>query len=386
MAAQLFRTKSPDRLMAEAAAPERQMKRALGPFALTCIGIGAIIGTGIFALAGTAAAGEQLASSVWKTPLTNFIQAWWTHAPLVFGRPGAGPAVMLSFVLAGVACGFAALCYAELASMIPVSGSAYTYSYATLGEIIAWIIGWDLILEYAVGNMAVAVGWAGYFVKLCGSLFGLKFPLWAVSDTETANSLIANGGEALQNFSSTTLPVIFGHAFALSLPAFVIVAAVTILLIYGIRESATTNTTIVLIKVAVVVFFIAFGSFMVNPTNWHPFMPSGFGGVMSGAAIVFFAFIGFDAVSTTAEETRNPQRDLPIGMIASLAICTVLYVLMSGVLTGIKKYTVYLGDSAAVATAFASKPWAQALVSAGALAGMTSVLLVFQLGQPRIFM
>jgi APA family basic amino acid/polyamine antiporter len=214
----------------------------------------------------------------------------------------------------------------------------------------------------------------------------LKFPLWAVSDTETAKSVIATGGDALQNFSSTTLPEIAGHAFALNLPAFFIVGAVTVLLVYGIRESAKTNTMIVVIKVAVVVFFISFGSFMVNPTNWHPFMPSGFGGVMSGAAIVFFAFIGFDAVSTTAEETRNPQRDLPIGMIASLAICTLLYVLMSGVLTGIKKYTIYLGDSAAVATAFASKPWAQALISAGALAGLTSVLLVFQLGQPRIFM
>src|SRR6266496_3555645 len=178
----LFRTKNPDHLIAEAATPERQMKRVLGPFALTCIGIGAIIGTGIFALAGTAAAGEQLAASVWKTPIMNFIQSWATDAPLVFGRPGAGPAVMLSFVVAAVACGFAALCYAELASMIPVSGSAYTYSYATLGEIIAWVIGWDLILEYAVGNMAVAVGWSGYFVQLCGSLFHLKFPLWLVND------------------------------------------------------------------------------------------------------------------------------------------------------------------------------------------------------------
>jgi APA family basic amino acid/polyamine antiporter len=182
------------------------------------------------------------------------------------------------------------------------------------------------------------------------------------------------------------VPHLFGYPIALDLPALLIVAAVTILLIYGIRESATTNTTIVLIKVAVVVFVIAFGAFMVHPTNWHPFAPSGFGGIMGGAAIVFFAFIGFDAVSTTAEETKNPQRDLPIGMITSLIICTVLYVLMSAVLTGIKKYTVYLGDSAAVATAFASKPWAQALVSAGALAGLTSVLLVFQLGQPRIFM
>jgi APA family basic amino acid/polyamine antiporter len=270
--------------------------------------------------------------------------------------------------------------------MVPVAGSAYTYAYATVGEIFAWIIGWDLILEYAVGNMAVAVGWSGYFIKLCGSLFGLKFPLWAVTDSGTAASVIAQGGAALNDFSSTSLPVIAGHPIALNLPALAIVAAVTVLLIYGIRESARANTTIVIIKLAVVVFFIGFGAFMIHPVNWYPFMPTGFTGIMSGAAIVFFAFIGFDSVSTTAEETRNPQRDMPIGMMASLIICTLLYVLMSGVLTGIKKYTVYLGDPAAVATAFASKPWAQALVSAGALAGMTSVLLVFQLGQPRIFM
>jgi basic amino acid/polyamine antiporter, APA family len=384
----LFRTKSPELLMREASAPERQMKRSLTALDLTALGIGAIIGSGIFALTGTAAAGESAAgnASSMTTPVINFIQSWLTHAPTVLGRPGAGPAVVFSFVVAAIACGFAALCYAELAAMIPVSGSAYTYSYATLGEIVAWIIGWDLILEYAVGNMAVAVGWSGYFVKLCGSLFGIRFPLWSVTDHKTASEIVAKGGDALQGYSSTTLPVIAGHPIAINLPAFLIVAAVTVLLIYGIRESARTNTTIVILKVAVVVFFISFGAFMVNPTNWHPFVPNGFAGVMSGAAIVFFAFIGFDAVSTTAEETRNPQRDLPIGMIASLIMCTLLYVLMSGVLTGIKKYTVYLGDSAAVATAFAGKPWAQALVSAGALAGMTSVLLVFQLGQPRIFM
>jgi len=388
VAFQLFRTKSADHLIAEAAAPERQMKRALGPFALTCIGIGAIIGTGIFALAGTAAAGEQaqVVGSIWKTPVLNFIQSWITHAPLVFGRPGAGPAVMLSFVIAGIACGFAALCYAELAAMIPVSGSAYTYSYATLGEIVAWIIGWDLILEYAVGNMAVAVGWSGYFVRLCGSLFGLKFPLWLVNDHTTATGIVAQGGDALANYSSTTLPTVAGYAIALNLPALLIVAAVTALLIYGIRESARTNTTIVIIKVAVVVFVISFGAFLVHPTNWHPFLPTGIGGVMSGAAIVFFAFIGFDAVSTTAEETKNPQRDMPIGIIASLIICTVLYVLMAGVITGMRTYTTYLGDPAAVATAFSDRPWATALISAGALAGITSVLLVFQLGQPRIFM
>src|SRR5439155_1023568 len=248
--------------------------------------------------------------------------------------------------------------YAELASMIPVSGSAYTYSYATLGEIIAWIIGWDLMFEYAVGNMAVAVGWSGYFVKLCGSLFGLKFPLWLVSDYRTASDLLSTGGEALKNYSSTTLPVIAGHPIALDLPAVLIVAAVTVLLIYGIRESARTNTAIVILKVAVVVFVISFGGFMVNPGNWHPYVPNGFAGIMSGAAIVFFAFIGFDAVSTTAEETRRPQRDMPIGIIASLIICTVLYVLMSTVLTGMKKYTVYAGDAAAVATAFGGTRWA----------------------------
>jgi APA family basic amino acid/polyamine antiporter len=243
-----------------------------------------------------------------------------------------------------------------------------------------------LILEYAVGNMAVAVGWSGYFVKLCGSLFGLKFPLWTVTDYRTASDLIKNGGDALNDFSSTTLPVIAGHPIALNLPALVIVALVTVILIYGIRESAKANAWIVILKVSVVLFFISFGAFMVHPTNWHPYVPNGFAGVMSGAAIIFFAFIGFDAVSTTAEETRNPKRDMPIGIMASLIICTLLYVLMGMILTGVKKYSVYLGDPAAAATAFASKRWAQALVSAGALAGMTSVLLVFQLGQPRIFM
>jgi APA family basic amino acid/polyamine antiporter len=386
VALQLFKTKSPDHLLAEAAAPDRQLKRALGAFDLTCVGIGAVIGAGIFALAGTAAAGEQIEASLWKTPVLNFIISHLTHTELVYGRPGAGPAVMASFVVAAIACGFAALCYAELASMIPVSGSAYTYSYATLGEIIAWVIGWDLILEYAVGNMAVAVGWSGYFVQLCGSLFHLKFPLWLVSDYRTASTLLSTGGDALNNYSSTTLPVIAGHPIALNLPAVLIVAAVTILLIYGIRESARANTAIVVTKVAVVVFVIAFGAFIVHPTNWQPFLPNGVGGMMSGAAIVFFAFIGFDAVSTTAEETKNPQRDMPIGIIASLIICTLLYVLMAAVITGMRKYTTYFGDSAAVATAFAGRPWAQALISAGALAGLTSVILVFQLGQPRIFM
>lgn len=371
--------------MKEAEAPERQMKRTLGAFDLTCIGIGAIIGSGIFAMTGTAAAGQSFSSRL-ETPVLNFLQAWFSGSEVLLGRAGAGPAIAISFIVAAVACGFAALCYAELASMIPVSGSAYTYSYATLGEIVAWIIGWDLILEYAVGNMSVAVGWSSYFVQFCGSLAGLKFPLWLVNDYATASDIIAKGGDGLLNYSSTTIPMIAGHSIAFNLPALLIVGAVTLLLIFGIRESAKTNTMIVVLKVAVVVFVIAFGGFMVNPGNWHPYVPNGFAGIMSGAAIVFFAFIGFDAVSTTAEETRRPQRDMPIGIIASLIICTILYVLMSTVLTGMKKYTIYAGDAAAVATAFGGTRWAQALVSAGALAGMTSVLLVFQLGQPRIFM
>src|SRR5262249_28336164 len=244
---------SPDRLIAEAAAPERQMKRTLGPVALTAIGIGAVIGAGIFSLTGTAAAGQTFASGL-ETPVINFVQAWFCGTGAVLGRAGAGPAIAVSFIIAGIACGFAAFCYAELASMIPVSGSAYTYSYATLVEIVAWIIGWDLILEYAVGNMAVAVSWSAYFCQLCATLFHLNFPLWLVNDHQTATDLIAKGGAALEAYSSPTLPVIAGHSIAINLPALLIVAAVTVLLVYGIRESAHTNTAIVIIKVAVVVF------------------------------------------------------------------------------------------------------------------------------------
>lgn len=387
---QLFKTKSPDLLISESEAPERLMKRSLTALDLTALGIGAIIGSGIFALTGTAAAGQSFETRI-ETPVINYITAALTGSSVQLGRPGAGPAIVISFVVAAFACAFAALCYAELASMIPVSGSAYTYSYATLGELIAWVIGWDLILEYAVGNMAVAASWSGYFVKLLYSLFQIKLPLWLIADHRTALDTIEKGissSDALQYYSSTTLPEIAGHQIAINLPALLIVLAITVLLVYGIKESAKANTAAVIVKTAIVIFFIAFGAFYINPTNWKPFLPHGFSGVMSGAAIVFFAFIGFDAVSTTAEETRNPRRDLPIGMIASLAICTLLYVLVSGVLTGMKKYTAFVSDSAAIATAVevSGKPWVQAVISAGALAGMTSVLLVFQLGQPRIFM
>jgi len=380
----LFRTKSPEQLVAESKAPERRLKRALGPLDLTALGVGATIGAGIFAMTGTAAAGQQTATSgVLDTPVLSLLLG-----SAVNGRPAAGPAIMLSFVLVAVACAFAALCYSELAAMIPVAGSAYTYSYATLGELLAWIIGWDLILEYAVGNIAVASSWSGYFVKLCFSLFNLKLPLWAVTDLKTAHALIAQGGAVSGAYSSVALPHLFGHEIALNLPAFLVVALLTWLLVRGITESAALNTAMVVLKTAIVVFFIALGAFYVHPANWHPFAPNGFSGVMSGAAIVFFAFIGFDAVSTASEEARNPQRDIPIGILASLAICTVLYVAVSAVLTGMQSYTHYVDDAAAIATAVEviHKPWIEAVISAGAVAGMTSVLLVFQLGMPRIFM
>ncbi len=405
-------TKSPERLIDESRAPERSMKRSLTSLDLTALGIGAVIGAGIFALTGTAAAGQSFQNPI-ETPVINFVSAWLSGAPLQLGRAGAGPAIVLSFVLAAITCAFAALCYAEMASMIPVSGSAYTYSYATLGEFVAWIIGWDLILEYAVGNIAVAVSWSDFFAKLLYNLTQIKLPLWLVKDYATANlwvekahklalhqqgQLFLNPSEVLDytqaagnlnHYSSSHLPALLGYPIAINLPAFLIVALLTILLVIGIRESARFNTAAVILKTAIVIFFIAFGAFYVNPAqNWHPFMPNGFTGVMGGAAIVFFAFIGFDAVSTTAEETRNPQRDLPVGIITSLVICTVLYIGVSAVLTGMKKYTAFADDAAAIATAVevSGKPWVQAVISAGALAGVTSVLLVFSIGQPRIFM
>ncbi len=387
MVSVLLRTKSPEKLVAEAEAPERKLKRSLGALDLTALGVGATIGAGIFALTGTAAAGQQTATSgILDTPLLGLVLG-----QAVNGRPAAGPAIMISFLIVAVACGFAGLCYAELAAMIPVAGSAYTYAYATLGELVAWAIGWDLILEYAVGNIAVASSWSGYFLKLAYSLLGVRFPLWAVADPKTAAERLLQGASdpsVLAPFSSTELPHLFGHAVSVNLPAFLIVAALTWLLVRGIRESAAFNTAAVIFKVAVVVFFIAFGAFYVNPVNWHPFAPNGVSGVLSGSAIVFFAFIGFDAVSTAAEESKNPQRDMPIGIMGSLAVCTVLYVAVSAVLTGMTSYTRFVDDSAAIATAVevSHKPWVEAVVSAGALAGMTSVLLVFQMGQPRIFM
>ena len=351
MDSNLFKTKSIEQLVGDVEHGTKALKRSLSAFDLTLLGIGAIIGTGIFVLTGTAAANQ------------------------------AGPAIVLAYVAAGLACGFAALCYAEFASMIPIAGSAYTYAYATLGEIFAWMIGWDLILEYAVGSMTVAIGWSGYMQRLLHGA-GIDLPVWSQAAI----------GSAPGNF--------------INLPAVLIVLLIMTLLVIGVRESARVNAILVAVKIVVVLFFLLAGFTFVNTDNWEPYSPYGWPGVMAAAAVVFFAYIGFDAVSTTAEEAKNPKRDLPIGIIASLVICTVLYLAVAAVLSGIIPVTQYRTNEAALpgmpiappeeATRFLNAPvayalsiigqdWAAGLVSAGAVAGITSVLLVMLLSQPRIF-
>jgi basic amino acid/polyamine antiporter, APA family len=346
----LLKTKSIEQLVGDV---ERghHLRRTLTAWDLTLLGIGCIIGTGIFVLTGTAAADQ------------------------------AGPAVLVSYLMAGLACAFAALCYAEFAAMIPIAGSAYTYAYATLGELVAWTIGWDLILEYAVGSMTVSIGWSGYFQRILAG-FGMHLPAWMAAAPGTASGAVLN------------------------LPAVLIVLAITFVLVIGIRESARFNAVMVTIKVAAVLFFIAAGAAFVKPENWSPFAPYGWSGIMAAGAVVFFAYIGFDAVSTTAEEARNPSRDLPIGIIASLIICTVLYIAVAAVLAGDMPVTHYRSSAAALpgtpivpleqSTIFLNAPvayalnvihldWAAGIISAGAVAGITSVLLVLLMGQPRIF-
>jgi len=289
---------------------------------------------------------------------------------------GAGPALVISFILTGVACGFSALCYAEIASMIPIAGSAYTYSYASLGELIAWIIGWDLILEYAVGNIAVAISWAGYFQELVGG-FGVHIPWYLVTDYRTT---LATPGLIEQ------APHIFGIPIVFNLFAVLIVALITYILVIGIKESATFNSVMVVIKIVILLFFIGIGAYFVKPANWTPFAPNGWKGIQTGAAIVFFAYIGFDAVSTAAEETKNPSKTLPIGMIASLAISTVLYIAVALVLTGLVPYTkLATAEPLSLALHIIHLDWAAGIVAFGAVIATTAVLLVFQLGQPRIF-
>jgi amino acid transporter len=321
---QLFARKSIDKLISDSEAPEHRLKKSLGPWSLTALGIGAIIGSGIFVLTGTAAAGENFAvPSILHAQVMDLIATFLRHGnfagALMHGRPPAGPAIAISFILVAIACSFAGLCYAELASMIPIAGSAYTYSYATLGEIFAWIIGWDLILEYAVSNIAVAVSFAGYAKAQLGA-FGLTLPdHWSAP-------VFASGHWT-------------GNYF--NLPGFIIVFLLTVLLVRGIRESAQTNNIMVLVKIAAIIVFLIVGGMLVRPANWSPFAPSGFGGVITGGAIIFFTYIGFDSVSTAAEEAKNPQKDIPFGIIASLVVCTILYVGVALVLLGMARYPLF---------------------------------------------
>lgn len=361
----LFAVKTLESIQQDAKRPEYQLRRALGPLQLTLLGIGGIIGAGIFATIGTAAAGDAL-------------------------RPGAGPGLILSFVLTSIVCGFVAVCYAEFAAMVPIAGSAYTYSYATLGELAAWIIGWDLIIEYAVGNIAVAISWANYFKTLLRG-FGIHVPDWLSMDYRTAAKIVDSGG--VQTVFREA-PHLFGVPIVFNLLAAAIVAFITIILVRGIRESARFNAVMVGIKILVLLFFIGIGAYWVKPENWTPFAPNGWAGISAGAAIVFFAYIGFDAVSTAAEETRNPQRNMPIGIIASLVICTVLYVVVAAVFTGMIPYQALKAklvseqaEPLTMALAYVDPHlgWAVGIVAFGSVIAHTAVLLVFQLGQPRIF-
>ncbi len=366
---QILATKSIDKLIAGSEEPEHRLKKTLGPVSLTALGIGAVIGSGIFTVVGTAIAGQKFeASSIVNAPLLEYL----IHHSPSFGRPGAGPAIALSFTLVAVVCAFTALCYAELASMIPIAGSAYTYTYATMGELIAWIIGWDLILEYAVSNMAVGVGFSEHVVNFF-DWFGVTLPTrWSYPAYLPSGSMLFEPG----------------WHFGFNFPAFIVVMILTVLLVRGIRESAEANNTMVILKIAAILTFVIAGSYFVNPERWHPFAPHGWAGVLTGGSIIFFTFIGFDSVSTAAEEAKNPQRDIPIGIIATLIICTLLYVAVVVVLTGIESWNSPVMGSAAPVVNVLTKlnlPWVRITVLFGAMMGMISSLLVFQLGQARVW-
>ncbi len=377
----LFKIKKLSAIIKDSENPDKKLKKVLGAFDLIILGIGVIIGAGIFATVGTAAAGDSM-------------------------RPGAGPALILSFAITAVVCGFAALCYAELASIVPISGSAYTYSYATFGEIIAWVIGWDLMLEYIVGSIAVSISWSGYFQSLLRG-FGMNLPAWlsidfrsAMNGFNKASSILA-GGKTFDKLNSGLqfaynavcgAPHIFGVPVIFNMPAVVIVLLLTALLVKGIKESARFNTVIVLVKLLVLGFFIAVGAFFVKPHNWIPFAPNGFAGIKAGAAIAFFAYIGFDAVSTAAEETREPERNMPIGIIGSLVICTLIYMAVAAVFTGIMPFSMLTGSMAhqkaeplALAMSYINLDWAAGIVAVGAVLAQIAVLLVLLMGQARIF-
>jgi len=358
---QLFQRKPIAALMSETDSAGG-LTRTLGAGDLIMLAIGAVIGAGIFGAIGTAAAGQL-------GPNGEVI------------RSGAGPALVFSFLLLGAACALAGLCYAELAAMIPQAGSAYAYSYATLGELVAWIIGWDLILEYAVGNVAVAISWGDYFNTLVRGV-GISLPAWLTTGYRTA---LLSADPAIHGLLQSA-PRVAGIPVVVHLPAFAIVMAITWLLLRGARESATANNVMVVIKLLALALFIGVGATHLNSANYHPFAPNGFTGIHQGAAIVFFAYIGFDAISTAAEETRNPQRNLPIGILGGLAICTVIYVIVGAVLTGMVPYKeLAVADPLARALELAGFRAVGGVVALGAAVSMSAVLLVFQYGQPRIF-
>jgi len=391
----LFATKSLEQIRANCEEETGRMHRTLGAWDLTLLGVGAIIGAGILSALGTGLAGGYDGT---------------------FGvtRPAAGPALIVSFVLTAVACGFTGLCYAELASMIPISGSAYTYTYATMGELMAWVIGWDLLLEYAVSNVAVAISWGSYAGGLLDGA-GLHLPGWLTTDTRTMLQTTAeyasahaalgfhdkldllaqgragtiDGAEVFAHWPAlASAPLVSGVPIGMNALAMIITFVVTALCAIGVRESIRANTILVAIKVVLLVGVIAIGVFHVKMENFHPFMPNGWHGVQAGAAIIFFAFIGFDAVSTTAEECREPEKDLPRGILGSLALCTIIYVGVCGVIAGMLPYTEYRGVADPVAHAFASigMNGVAAVVSVAAVVALTGALLVYQLAQPRIFM
>ncbi len=359
---QLFQRKPIAELLVSELDTPHSLKRVLGAGDLIMLAIGAVIGAGIFGAIGTAAAGQYDAAG---------------HMV----RAGAGPALVFSFLLLGVCCALAGLCYAELAAMIPQAGSAYAYSYATLGEVVAWIIGWDLILEYAVGNVAVAISWGDYFKSLLSG-FGVHMPDWITTGYRTA---LLSPDPKIHSLLDTA-PHVAGVPILINLPAFLIVGLITWLLLVGVRESARTNNVLVVIKLLVLALFIVAGLTHISPSNYTPFVPNGWRGIHQGAAIVFFAYIGFDAISTAAEETKNPQRNLPIGILGGLAICTVIYVVVGAVLTGMVKYTdLGVADPLAKALEVAGFRTVGWIVALGAIVSMSAVLLVFQYGQPRIF-
>jgi basic amino acid/polyamine antiporter, APA family len=381
LANQLFACKSIDKLISDSEEPEHRLKKTLGPWSLTALGIGAVIGSGIFTVIGTAIAGQKFdTSSILNAPLADYI----VHHAATTGRPGAGPALAVSLVLVAIVCGFTALCYAELASMIPIAGSAYTYTYATMGELIAWIIGWDLILEYAVSNMAVSVGFAAHMVDMF-DWFGWHPSLRWITPAYLPGGLTGVSGNLLY-------PPGFHLGF--NFPAFLIVMLLTVVLVRGIRESAETNNVMVILKISAILAFVFVGMKYIHPTNYHPYAPEGWSGVLTGGSIIFFTYIGFDSVSTAAEEAKNPQRDLPIGIIATLIVCTLLYIAVAVVLTGIVPWNSLIDDAAPVVNSMkkltllthsATLHWTRLAVLFGAMMGMISSLLVFQLGQARVW-